>query len=112
MGDSRKEIWTNKAVNHIGSENNYATAMHGIVFGAGDNDPGQGPTRIVALNATNGQLMWDYMPNTCLWNFAPQSMSDGTILVMDHSGGVCRLGIHDGKLLWRTPPPPGSQSSF
>merc|ERR1712032_1522725 len=101
--ETGKEVWCRKAVSQIGGENNYAAAYRGMVLGG--EGAHTGATRLVALNATDGDLVWDYRPDVGMWNVIPQFLSDDTIIWMDIEGGVWRMGLYDGKMIWRTRSP-------
>jgi len=64
---------------------------------------------VYAVNASNGDFLWEYAPDDALWNFAPASPGDGTILFAGSCGGVFRITF-EGQLLWRSGPKTDGQT--
>lgn len=75
-------------------------------------NPQFGNTRIVGLDSANGSTVWMYDSDMVLWNFHPIFPNDDTFLSMDIHGGVYRRGVHNGSLVWHSPPPKEYQTSF
>jgi len=68
------------------------------------------PTAVVAANSSDGNLLWEYQLDEAVWNFAPASPGDGTLLMGGSCGSVWRLSFA-GELLWRAgPAPPGKDA--
>lgn len=67
---------------------------------------------VYAVKAGDGSFLWEYEPDDVLWNFAPASPGDGTLLFSGTCGGVFRITF-DGKQLWKVdrPNPPTEMGS-
>ena len=70
-----------------------------------------GNSKVVVLDVDSGTQVWEYRTAQPVWNFMPLFPGDGTCVFMDFTGGVYRLGLHNGTLLWHTPAP-SSEESF
>jgi len=60
-----------------------------------------GSRRVFGLDASTGATLWDFEPEMPVRNFSPLFPGDGTVVFMDSSGGVYRLGLRNGTQLWR-----------
>jgi outer membrane protein assembly factor BamB len=101
-----EEIWQQNYTDPAAGDVGYPGAKDGVfVFGM---DAGTvrghegGCRRIVGVNTTNGHKLWDYRPEWPSWNFMPIFVGDGTLIFMDFTGGVYRLGLHNGTEIWHT----------
>mmetsp|Transcript_112950 Transcript_112950/g.319587 ORF Transcript_112950/g.319587 Transcript_112950/m.319587 type:complete len:510 (+) Transcript_112950:59-1588(+) len=73
----------------------------GVVIGkAGASTEMGGATHIVALNGTNGDLLWAYHAEQQLWNFEPWFPDGASFVWQDQAGGAFRTAL-DGTTLWR-----------
>eukprot|EP00747_Dinoflagellata_sp_TGD_P200693 gnl/TRDRNA2_/TRDRNA2_74116_c0_seq1.p1 gnl/TRDRNA2_/TRDRNA2_74116_c0~~gnl/TRDRNA2_/TRDRNA2_74116_c0_seq1.p1 ORF type:complete len:397 (-),score=40.92 gnl/TRDRNA2_/TRDRNA2_74116_c0_seq1:86-1204(-) len=101
-----EEVWRRKFCDEIGQDKDYAEAYHGVLLLGGNRSSkdGAGAEVMYALNGTDGAHLWEFRPENTLWNFNPIYRED-SIVVMDVTGGVYRVGLYDGKLMWHTPPP-------
>lgn len=113
---SGREIWSVK-VSHLpdhlgrtltGDDNNFVGAHDGVVVTMKDRclksppcSPHGGSMALVALNATDGSLLWDFEPDAPFWNFFPLFSDDGTFAFQDLEGRAYRLQLSDGKQLWK-----------
>jgi len=57
-----------------------------------------------ALNASNGDYLWHYFADEVVWNAAPATPGDGTLLFASSCGGASRITF-GGKLIWRVGAP-------
>eukprot|EP00747_Dinoflagellata_sp_TGD_P141014 gnl/TRDRNA2_/TRDRNA2_176078_c0_seq13.p1 gnl/TRDRNA2_/TRDRNA2_176078_c0~~gnl/TRDRNA2_/TRDRNA2_176078_c0_seq13.p1 ORF type:complete len:499 (-),score=42.05 gnl/TRDRNA2_/TRDRNA2_176078_c0_seq13:609-2105(-) len=111
--DTGKELWSKKHGQSIGSDTAYVEANNGVVVTGMDAAPeGAGNTRVLGLNAETGERLWDFKPDMTVWNVMPMFPDDDSTIFMDIAGGVYRVGLHDGKLIWHTPAPADSGDSF
>eukprot|EP00747_Dinoflagellata_sp_TGD_P141045 gnl/TRDRNA2_/TRDRNA2_176078_c0_seq5.p1 gnl/TRDRNA2_/TRDRNA2_176078_c0~~gnl/TRDRNA2_/TRDRNA2_176078_c0_seq5.p1 ORF type:complete len:518 (-),score=46.23 gnl/TRDRNA2_/TRDRNA2_176078_c0_seq5:71-1624(-) len=111
--DTGKELWSKKHGQSIGSDTAYVEANNGVVVTGMDAAPeGAGNTRVLGLNAETGERLWDFKPDMTVWNVMPMFPDDDSTIFMDLTGGVYRVGLHDGKLIWHTPAPADSGDSF
>jgi len=69
------------------------------------------PNAVVALNSSDGDLLWEYQLDEAVWNFAPASPGDGTLLMGGSCGSVWKLSSA-GELLWRAGPAPPEKNAF
>uniref|UniRef100_A0A7S1WX76 Uncharacterized protein n=2 Tax=Alexandrium catenella TaxID=2925 RepID=A0A7S1WX76_ALECA len=62
-----------------------------------------GNMRVFGLDVGSGATLWEFHPEFPVWNLTPLFPGDGTTVFMDFTGGVYRLGLHNGTLQWYTP---------
>jgi len=65
---------------------------------------GGGACKVAGLNATDGAFLWDFATDHLVWNFYPMlnEFDDGdTFVFQDSTGGVYRLGLADGREVWK-----------
>jgi len=111
--ESGKAIWIKKYATETGGDTAYVEALDGIVVTAmGRAKLDGGNKKVMGLNATNGEKVWDYVPEVGVWNFMPVFPGDGSLVFMDWTGGVYRLDLQTGTELWHTTPPAKSINSF
>lgn len=67
---------------------------------------------VIAVNASNGDLAWEYKLSETLWNFMPLSPGDGTIVFTDIRGGLYRLSLENGSAVWSVPAPAEASESW
>lgn len=65
----------------------------------GQIDSPKGDNGFVAINASNGDYLWEYATDEIIWNSSPCA-ADDTILFSSSCGTVFRISL-DGKLLWK-----------
>jgi len=58
---------------------------------------------VYAADAADGHKLWEFAPDDALWNFAPSSPGDGTILFAGDCGRAYQVTF-EGKLLWKNGP--------
>eukprot|EP00971_Amphidinium_carterae_P112605 2230098-Amphidinium_carterae.1 len=78
------QVWETRVANQTGGDTGFVTVYAGRVFL--DVDPPD-PTinrknRIVSLNASTGEMLWEYRPDSGVWNFLPHYLGDDTLLFM------------------------------
>mmetsp|Transcript_21525 Transcript_21525/g.53854 ORF Transcript_21525/g.53854 Transcript_21525/m.53854 type:complete len:487 (-) Transcript_21525:94-1554(-) len=88
----------------VGSEANSVSSYNGTTFFIVTKESFQ-PSAVVAANSSDGNLLWEYQLDEAVWNFAPASPGDGTLLMGGSCGSVWRLSFA-GELLWRAGPAP------
>jgi len=71
---------------------------------------GKANDRAIGLNATTGEELWQFKVSCGLWMFMGLFPDNDTTLFQDQCGGVYRIGLFDGSLIWYTPGAPGSLS--
>jgi len=118
--DTGRVVWTTqlKMQRGIGGDNGFVIARDGRVILDGDRneEPGNKPNKIVCLNGTTGDLLWEFMPDIGVWNFLPMfpqsdGTSDGTIVFQSISASAYRINVTTGEQLWRAGPQP-SEATF
>lgn len=101
--------WITKVATDSGGDSGYPSSSDGLFFMAcGGRLAKQmnargGNARVVALNGTTGEQVWEYRLHTPTYNFAPIFPGDGALVFMDLTGGIYRLGMFDGSEIWHTP---------
>jgi len=62
-----------------------------------------GNSLLHAASTSDGHHLWDYAADDVLWNFAPSTPGDGTLVFAGQCGGVFRVAF-GGHLIWRKGP--------
>lgn len=57
---------------------------------------------LLGLSAEDGKLKWSFSPDCSIYNLLASATED-SVMFMDHCGGVYRLGLQDGALIWQHP---------
>jgi len=101
-------VWRKKMADSSGGDAGYPAAYDGVfVVGAElGNDtanPGGGNQLVFGLDAASGAELWTFRPQRPVWNFSPLFPGDDSVVFMDFSGGMYRLRLHEGTLLWHVP---------
>lgn len=108
--DTGSVIWSKRHSLDIGLDEAYVEAYDGVVVTAAERSTfygGYGNKRLLGLNAETGEKLWDFKTSNTVDNVMPLFPGDGTLVFMDISGGLYRLGLHNGTLLWHTHSPDG-----
>lgn len=61
-----------------------------------------GNSKVIALSTEDGSVKWTFNPDTYVSNLQASSPGDGSVIFQDKSGGLYRVGIDDGHLIWRS----------
>jgi len=102
-------IWKKKIAGTTGKEGDMVEAHNGVVVAGVDEAPWTNPLvgipskRAIGVNASNGEQLWSYTPECGLWNVMALFPDEDTTIVMDYCGGLYRLNLYDGSLVWKTP---------
>mmetsp|Transcript_56723 Transcript_56723/g.135093 ORF Transcript_56723/g.135093 Transcript_56723/m.135093 type:complete len:525 (+) Transcript_56723:131-1705(+) len=79
-----------------------------LVFGTKDlgrqtsyDDEHGGTNVVVGMQLRSKEELWTYETDDVVWNFMPSSVGDGTIMFSTSCGGVHRINLHTGALLWK-----------
>eukprot|EP00971_Amphidinium_carterae_P140977 2793401-Amphidinium_carterae.1 len=91
-------VWETRVSAAIGNDASFVTAYAGRIFLDVDAEAGR---HVVALNSTTGSLLWEYAPDTGVWNFLPHFPGDDTLIVMGWLGDAHRVNMTTGRELWR-----------
>mmetsp|Transcript_4131 Transcript_4131/g.9671 ORF Transcript_4131/g.9671 Transcript_4131/m.9671 type:complete len:486 (-) Transcript_4131:130-1587(-) len=113
--ETGKPRWVKQIAPDLGGDSGYPSSHKGLFVLAADvgHIPGHdgGNTRIVALNESTGDMVWNVRIGIPVWNFQPLFCDDDESFVfMDFSGGMFRLSLHNGEKIWHTPAPLSSLS--
>lgn len=57
---------------------------------------------VLAVRAADGHVMWRFVPDTATFNMMASTTGDGTVVFADLSGGIYRLRIDNGEVVWRS----------
>jgi len=113
--ETGKPLWVVRPSLSAGGDSGYPAAHDGLfVMGTDEGQDakhGGGNKKVVALDAYSGEQVWEYQTEYPVWNLMPLFPGDDTCVFMDFTGGVYRVGLHNGTLLWHTPAP-NSANSF
>jgi len=98
-----KELWVTRPAASAGGDTFYVEAHAGVVVSGIEMDMlrNGGNKRMIGLNASDGSMLWEFRPTVTVWNVMPMFPDDDTVLFQDLDGGVYRLGLRNGTLLWR-----------
>ncbi|CAJ1427753.1 unnamed protein product, partial [Effrenium voratum] len=118
---SGKAVWERQLAASAGPDCGYPAAFDGVfvlgmVSGAGVHTddgsppPDGGNMKVLGVNARTGDQLWEYDVDRPVWNLTPLFNGDGTVLFMDFAGSMYRLGLHDGKEVWRSLTPESRMS--
>mmetsp|Transcript_50512 Transcript_50512/g.110211 ORF Transcript_50512/g.110211 Transcript_50512/m.110211 type:complete len:481 (-) Transcript_50512:97-1539(-) len=111
--ETGKELWVKRPAESIAGDTAYVESYDGLVVTGVDPSPSGGAMRVVGLDAKTGGQFWEYKSPEVMWNFQPMFTADDSVILMDIHGGVYKLGLHNGTLLWKANPPEASaQQSF
>jgi len=106
-----QELWNYQYGPTSSSDASFVESHDGVVIVAVQADRDLGSNRrLLGLAAESGTPIWQFEPDTMFRNVMPLFPGDDTTVFMDTAGGLYRLGLHNGTLLWRTPSP--SSDSF
>jgi len=98
--------WEAKISNSTASDTACLFAQDGLVISAtemGNGMPGMGTnTGVVALHAGNGSHVWTFTHRWPSYNWQASSPGDGTLVFQDRAGGLYRISLADGTLLWES----------
>lgn len=99
-------VWERRQAESSGSDVGYPGAFDGVLVMAMNAGfaHGGGNWDVLAVNGTDGEPLWQYHPDMVVWDFMPLFPGDDTIVFMDEAGGMYRLGLHNGSLIWKQPP--------
>jgi len=106
--ETGKQLWGVRHAPSVGSDTGYVDAHSGVVVGAANLfemivvDGGAGSTAVVGLNSTDGSKIWQFTPDSVVWNFMASFPDDGTLVFQDKTGQVYRLWLGNGTLIWKT----------
>eukprot|EP00439_Symbiodinium_sp_Y106_P067733 s263_g11.t1 len=103
-----KKLWQTPACEMASGDTHTIVAGEGVVLASclskSEEKAFGSATTIVACNAADGQVMWKYRPDKGLYNWIG-SIQYGAVLFSDMNGGVYRLNLKDGSVVWKVPPP-------
>jgi len=107
--ETGKEVWSQRYEKDAGGDVGYPGGHDGVyVMGvqAGTVKGHEGGNqRVIGIDGKTGKKLWDYRTEWPVWNLMPLFPGEDSVVFMDFTGGVYRLGLHDGKELWHTRAP-------
>jgi len=101
-------MWKKKVADTTGKEGDMVEANNGVVIAGVDQAPWTKPVvgipskRAIGVNASNGEQLWSYTPECGIWNIMALFPDEDTTIFMDYCGGLYRLNLYDGSLIWKT----------
>jgi len=79
------------------------TGSDAMELNRGERQPGKRADQFVTgLNASDGNVMWNFGPDAPVWNFMGSFAGDGTFVFQDYEGRAYRCRVSDGQLLWKS----------
>mmetsp|Transcript_23543 Transcript_23543/g.44434 ORF Transcript_23543/g.44434 Transcript_23543/m.44434 type:complete len:480 (+) Transcript_23543:43-1482(+) len=107
-------IWSNRFAHGAGTDTLTVISGSGVVmsacYGFGEKGDFGGATFLVAVNATNGVKLWSFRSEQMLYNWIG-SIQDSSVLFSDALGGVYRLNLFNGSVIWYVPAPSNGKTS-
>lgn len=96
-------LWTKKIAPRIAGDTWSMAASNGVVISpaagkVGDNN------RLVAMNPKDGEVLWTHTNPDTLYNILVSVKGDSCVF-SDCVGGIRRLNLHNGSLVWAYPKP-------
>eukprot|EP00747_Dinoflagellata_sp_TGD_P162396 gnl/TRDRNA2_/TRDRNA2_179952_c0_seq1.p1 gnl/TRDRNA2_/TRDRNA2_179952_c0~~gnl/TRDRNA2_/TRDRNA2_179952_c0_seq1.p1 ORF type:complete len:540 (+),score=88.98 gnl/TRDRNA2_/TRDRNA2_179952_c0_seq1:73-1620(+) len=101
--DTGEELWSEKQAESVEQDTPYVQANNGVVVTGVDRSTEGGNTQVIGLNATDGHKLWSFKPEASVANVMALFPDEESTMFMDYTGGVYRLGLKTGELLWHTP---------
>jgi len=71
---------------------------------------GKANDRVIGMNASTGKELWQFKVSCGLWMFSGLFPDEDTTLFQDECGGVYRIGLFNGSLIWYAPGAEGTLS--
>ena len=106
--DTGRTLWQQKAAYGSGPDTLTVIAGGGVVMSSCFDKNGAtalgGSTMVVAVNATDGGMLWSFRADRFMYNWMGSIQHD-SVLFSDAWGGAYRLNLADGSVLWKVPPP-------
>jgi len=101
--ETGQEVWATRVANATCGDSHSILAVDGIIVSATDCDRFASSNMVVALDE-DGAHKWTYRMKDGfkVYNFQASSPGDGTIIFMDSSGGVYRLQLASGDVVWES----------
>ena len=100
-----KQVWRTRVAEKIGQDNGFNMVHEGIALAACDHrkpsNYDEANQKVKALNASTGDELWTFHPDTPVWNFLPLFVDDSSVVFQDMTGKVYRLNLSTGLLLWK-----------
>ena len=100
-----KQVWKTKVADNIGQDNGFNMVREGVALTACDwrkpSPNAEANQKVKALNASTGQELWTYEPDTAVWNFLPLFVDESSFVFQDMTGKVYRLNLITGAVLWK-----------
>jgi len=97
------ELWNQKLTTAVSGDTSYVEAHNGVVVAGarGELLPECGNWALIGINATTGDKLWEYTAlDERVWNVMAVFPDDDTAIFMDLTGGVYRVGLHNGSEIW------------
>ncbi|CAK9109593.1 unnamed protein product [Durusdinium trenchii] len=100
-----KDLWRQRHGEGFGSDTPSVMVGNGVVvaacYGKGEKQKFGGATFLVGVNASNGSPVWTMKPEKSVYNFLASVVHDA-LLFADQNGGVYKLKMQDGSVVWHT----------
>jgi len=112
-----REVWSTSVGFNTDGNYGQVVAHDGVMLVAADATEnvkdhksccGPANHKIVAVNTSDGRVMWNYSPEIPVWNFAASFVGDGTFIYQDLEGRAHRQRVSDGSPIWQAGGLPGT----
>ncbi|CAE7814485.1 unnamed protein product [Symbiodinium sp. CCMP2592] len=100
-----QEVWKTRVSEAIGQDNGFNMVHDGVAIAACDwrlpSSYGPANQKVKGLNASTGEEMWTFQPDTPVWNFLPLFVEGGAFMFQDMTGKVYNVLLDTGHLVWK-----------
>ena len=100
-----RQVWKTQVADNIGQDNGFNMVREGVALTACDwrkpSPNNEANQKVKALNASTGEELWTYEPDTAVWNFLPLFVDESSFVFQDMTGKVYRLNLITGAVLWK-----------
>jgi outer membrane protein assembly factor BamB len=110
------ELWATQVSTQIAGVKGSVAGEYNIVLAASNrcrdrycyryrnetNNLEPGNSMVRGLSALSGDSVWEFKPESPVWNFVPLFGANGTVMFQDYEGSVYCLDWRTGALKWKT----------
>lgn len=93
--------WENKVSHSVGPDCHSVGVSEGVMVSNADGGAMGGSKMVLGLNASTGSILWNFKPDSQLWNIMPMFTGNGTVLFQDQVGRAYHLDLFTGKPIWK-----------
>jgi len=106
------KLFSKKFTEELGTDISGVGVHDGVVVAESHGLSGGGAFAVAGMNASNGDLLWEFPSDDQLWNFMPMFTDTETFVFQDKKGGAYHYGLKDGKRIWKSGYAPSSNDDM